>query len=567
MRQTRTEQGAVAVLVALLSIVLFAVAALAVDLSNAFVRKRDVQGQADFAALAGAAELGGQQSGTVPSPVVDAVRDSLNANLPQDDKGQTATISAQLTDGDLANGEVQFANGGLQVVGPPAQVDYSFARVLGFDKTNVNANATVGLFSLGTAMPMYAIDGCDWSNQTITDPAAGAAAPIPPLAFDSDTNDTQLEGLLPAEVTLGASGVTATLSGKKFQDTTQIGFFRAENTDPTAIVPLTSFTPAPPATINNGSLTFEIPTSVTTVEEVWYVRVYNAGGVDKWSARSEAQRLRVGEAVLECDSGSSDGNFGTIKLPRIDPGADSSWLPVNISDGLEEPLSLAIHTTFSADGLCSDGVNGAVVSEKPNLRKGTNCVDTDTGLPAQVATEGLITGYSNTYPGRLRADSSSTSVRGGCAPDDSTNPRTVSMTSNPRINNDVLTCFLTDGTTSLADIAHEGYSGGPVLSPDIYKSPRFFWQPVLKVEPTSGGSNKYSIIDFRAAFLTDELVSSSTVRGIDTASADNGVVVTGNKVTQLKVVFFSTDALPADDNGQVVTPYLGVGPKILRLID
>ena len=29
-------------------------------------------------------------------------------------------------------------------------------------------------------------------------------------------------------------------------------------------------------------------------------------------------------------------------------------------------------------------------------------------------------------------------------------------------------------------------------------------QPVLDVEPTSGGSTRYSIVDFRPAFLTDE---------------------------------------------------------------
>jgi uncharacterized membrane protein len=52
--EDRTEHGAVAVFVALLSVVLMSAAALGVDLGQAYVAKREVQNQADLAALAGA---------------------------------------------------------------------------------------------------------------------------------------------------------------------------------------------------------------------------------------------------------------------------------------------------------------------------------------------------------------------------------------------------------------------------------------------------------------------------------------------------------------------------------
>jgi hypothetical protein len=575
------EQGAVAVLVALLSIVLFSTAALVVDLSNAFVRKRDVQRQADFAALAGGAELGNQTSGTVPPVVVDAVRDQLNGpgemNLPQDDSGKTAVTSVQLTDGDLDNGEVRFANGGLQVIAPRVQVNYGFAAVMGQEPSvRVSQNATVGVFSPGTGvMPVYAVSGCDYGNQTITDPASGLVTdpPIPTLAYDTDTNATELSSATPSEVAKDASGVSMTLSGKNFKDATKVGFFRGDDPDPTLVIEQNAFTDPSPlpaggySKSGNGSMSFVIPDAVTAVETAWYVRVYEAGTVKKWSKRQEAIPLRVGEAVLECTAGSTDGNFGTLKLPRLNPTADSTWIPVNIADGLESPLSLAIHNTPAADGKCTGGLNGAIVSIKPNLEPGTNCVDTDTGLAANVATAGLVTGVPG-YPGRLEATSSSTSEGGGCAAGGGTGTRTVTV--NPKsysINNDVLTCFLTDGTTSLADITSPGYSGGPVLSPDIYSSPRFFWQPVLKTDPANGGSGYYSIVDFRPAFLTDEAVSSSAIRGSNTATTENGLKVENNAVKQMKVVFFNADALSADDSGVVVTPYLGVGPKILRLID
>lgn len=131
----------------------------------------------------------------------------------------------------------------------------------------------------------------------------------------------------------------------------------------------------------------------------------------------------------------------------------------------------------------------------------------------------------------------------------------------------MLTCFLTDGVTSLATIASPSYSGGAKLSADIYESPRFYWQPVLAVEPSTGGSNRYSITDFRPAFITDELVLPTTLRGTHTASTNNGLLIEGNQIKQMKVVFFNAKALPADDTGQVLTPFLGVGPRILRLID
>ena len=49
---------------------------------------------------------------------------------------------------------------------------------------------------------------------------------------------------------------------------------------------------------------------------------------DKWSARSEAQPLSVGDAPYECVSGSAEGNFGTLKMPRStnDSAGADGWI-------------------------------------------------------------------------------------------------------------------------------------------------------------------------------------------------------------------------------------------------
>src|SRR5215216_3195884 len=49
--RTRSERGAIAIVVGLLATTLFGVAAMAVDLGNAWSRKREVQKQVDVSAL------------------------------------------------------------------------------------------------------------------------------------------------------------------------------------------------------------------------------------------------------------------------------------------------------------------------------------------------------------------------------------------------------------------------------------------------------------------------------------------------------------------------------------
>ena len=123
-RKARDERGAYALLTAILAILLVSIAALAVDIGNAVARQSDVQGQADFAALAAGSQLSGN-SGTIPTAVLDAARDSMNENQPVNRFGACISTTkscvqsiAQLTNGNLTDGEVRWANGGLQVITP-----------------------------------------------------------------------------------------------------------------------------------------------------------------------------------------------------------------------------------------------------------------------------------------------------------------------------------------------------------------------------------------------------------------------------------------------------------------
>lgn len=547
----RDERGAYAVLYALFSVLLFGVAALGVDLGNAISRKSDIQGQADFAALAGGAKLTSAFPTSVPIQVADSVADSLNVNEAGDRECDPCVTGTNLLDGSLANGEIQLTAKGMRVVVPPERVDYGFARVL--DQTNVGytdlqTSATVQIFSPGSgAMPMYAAAGCDFGLQTLTDPATGhVSSTHGNLAAGDDASDARVTVLSPDQVALNASPSPAfSVFGTDFaiakkgqkpaRKVTRVGFFLNDGST------LVS-SPVDAATAGATQVSIaSIPAGVVSVEAVWWVRVWleevdDTGavtGVGAWSPEDDAEPLRVGSAQLECEAGSSDGNFGTLRLPRTDvPTGDD--LGMNIATSFQAPLSLVVHQQAVSGGLCSDGVNGAVESDH-TLKPGTNCVGTDPGLAANAAAAGLIEGVGST-PGRLTAPTSE-----GCGSD-----VTVTLHRSYSINNDTLECFLTAGAT-VTSITSPTYSGPSVLREEIYTSPRFFWVPVLGPDPDRGTSDNYSIIDFRPAFLTT-------------------LVVDRGSIEQIKVVFFNWKALPARTDGAVQT-YFGVGPKILRLVD
>lgn len=595
-RRRRDERGAVAVLYAIVAVVLLAVAALAVDIGNTVSRKTNSQTQADFGALAAVPELSTTVSAgmTPPTAVIDAIVEGLNNNQPQDDEDScwttsppTCVVAADLTDGVLANGEVTYTDAGVRVTAPRARVDFGFANILGYDGTYVDADATVNVYSGGQrVMPMYGVDACSYGRQTLTDPANGQVTPvIPTLAHNSDTNNTELsaatllasDGSTISTVTLGSTGNKLRLTASKWDKSRYIGFFREDDPDPALVVRQGTFWLQGDATQtslapydSNPSKTVElnIPDGVAATEAVWWIRVFDGtDAAGTWSPTEEAIAIRVGGAVLECTAGSSDGNFGTLLFPRTDT-VDSNFLPYNIMNGLQPPLTPTVHQ-WAVDnptlaGPCSHGVDGAVESPKAPvaLRRGTNCVDTDTGLPANAATEGLVTG-SGGNPGMLRT----ANTRTGCDPSGSSSNRIEELNNvDYSFNNEVLTCYLTNSTTSLADIADRNYAGGAVLDKAIYDSPRFFWVPVLTDDPTSGGSGTYSIIDFRPAFITDEQATASAILGSHTATAENGLEFGSNDVTKISVFFFHIDALPNEGTESLID-FLGVGTPIVRLID
>ncbi len=369
----------------------------------------------------------------------------------------------------------------------------------------------------------------------------------------------------------------------RFDKAMRVGFFRSDDPSAAPIVVNRSDWLDPPAgttgspyTSNNGSVLVPVPTTVSAVDKLWYVRIYQVGtgsSADKWSARSEAQPLSVGDAPYECVSGASDGNFGTLKMPRStnNPSGGDGWISRNIALGLEPPLTL---TKFPdpAPWTCNGHPSAVVSTSRTDRKANTNCLDTDTGLTDGTATPGFITGYGSgsSYDGLLDTGASSEDPdgTGGCSPSGDTSPVSLGGRS---LNNDLLTCFLTDTTTSLGDVARRNYSGGVKFDPAIYSSPRFGWVPVFAQETASGGSNLYSIVNFRPTFITDQPMSATKTNSATNSTTENGLGATTSgsfKLHTIKVVFLNPKALPEGDAATPIGPLLDDDlPKVLRLID
>lgn len=591
MKQTKRSRGnhdgAVAITVAASALMLFGIAALAVDLGNGMARKRDVQSQSDLAALAAAGSLPGAKSATDASVV--AAAKYLNHNQPQSDGAscvatETCVTAAQLVDNNAANGEIYFESATrVRVIAPPARVQFGLANAIGFNNLSVRAEATAGIFSAGPpVMPVYAAYSCSWGPQSITAPASGGTAGTAPELYAPDeTNKSTLDprgnppsNPDPSRVDVNPAAGILTIRGDKLADVTKIGFFANGGSAPVEVAV---------ATASNSSVTVAYPIAgVTDAEGLWWIRVWGPGNganaPSSWSAVEASNGtlqtipFQVGDPYLRCAATSSDGNYGTLKLPRTDvnDSASGGWLPHNMALGLQDPLSLAIYPgSPSVTATCSPGDTAPTVysttTGNPTLKRLTNCVQTDPGLSSTSASAGLITGPLSGVPGRLAKPTTK-----DCDPDGGSEERDVVINGATgdktySINNDILTCFFVDSTSAtVGDVSKPTWTGDAVIKDDIFSSPRFFWQPVLKQVPTTG-SSEYKIIDMRPAFLTGE--SASSTKATPDLDAENGVKIVNKAVDELQVVFLNWRAIQQPDGGPVIDWLGGDLPKLVRLVN
>jgi hypothetical protein len=540
-RTRHDERGATVILFALLATVLLGIGALAVDIGHAYAKRSLEQTDVDLAVMAAAAKLdnGGACNQAVIDEAVKFLSKSENAVPAQ------YPIDLGGTPGDQ-DGYIHCDKWKVDLWAPSSRVDYSLAGVLpsapsGID-INAHAAAQIKAARAQATLPFFAVQGCDTGPQSIRNDS-GPQLQIPPLNPDSTAHNSIAFTITPDTAPPATSSMQITLNGSGFDAVDQVGFTGAAGPPYHYTVARSNFVSA-----SSTSITINVPAGVLAVEDAWYVRVFTNSG-SKWSKTEDAQRFTVGPPKLYCDA-SLEGNFGTIDLPRTD--TNSFTLQYNIIRGIQP--TLAIHP--SPNGQC-DGQPGSVESKTAPVN-GTNCLATEPGLKIAETNEGMITGKDG-LKGRLDADSTS-----NCSRDHNSN-RTADTIKGFHINDDVLTCFITNGA-SIQNLVDGDSVGTQALSADIYNSPRFFWVPVLDTDPSTG-KKSWPIVDFRPGFITDQSLS-ATRAGPGTISALNGLVADPNGIAEVKVVLFDEKALPefAPTVGGE-SDYTGSGPKALVLVE
>jgi hypothetical protein len=609
-KRQKNESGAVAIIAAVSSLAIFGIAAMAVDLGNAFARARDVQAQADFAALGAGRHLpvtaadratGAAYSTMSPSAqaAIDEVVAYLNANQPLDEDGKSCpgdprcVTAAGLTDGVTANGEVTFPSvSKMQVLTPPALVRFGLAQVLGVSSTDLIKDATVGLGSPGKTLPFYIGESCAYGSQQIQDPASGHNASTTPTLIPASSatyklNNFQYDDGTDAYTTEAGTGDPVTLH---ITTTTNNGFllvdaigFTQDVSEGGTHVEIDNSAGTLFTILDGKNITFSVPAEVLDTSGVWYVRVHRPGG--GWSAANNNKQLPIivigsgelGSSSATCGDDLS-GNFGSLRLSR-DDAVNADWLAMNIALGLQHGLTSFPGGPTPCDTAAAEAAGAVLDSGTPDPALIVNCLMTDPGLVSP-ATKGMITGINGNIgllavPGNVAGHPHSTTL----SPAGNSDNRFINFTGKGSyyINNDALTAFFLNNSVTVGNVTQQSDLSATIpaiamhaVSGDIFASPRFFWIPVLSYDAAHGHSTGYPIVRFQPAFITGQPTTATrtTPDPLGVAMPENGLVVDKNSVESFQVVLIDPDALPEsyEAHGSVL-PWLGAGTKIIQLID
>lgn len=409
---------------------------------------------------------------------------------------------------------------------------------------------------------------------TVGDLSADAVLWLSPGAVDLDaTPDLDIvNGSAAISIT---STDTVEITGEGFSNAglgMEVGFVRGAAPHPTIFVPAADVKIEKYKTPKRDAIeNVVVPTEVvSTADSEWYIQVRiidSAGNPGQWSFAEDKKN----EAILSISSSADPadecgervtGDFGLLNSPRADTNQLQERLDLNIAIGIDHGLQefpdaeLAfVDITLKDNCRVTPGtpVTGGILDEDATVASGgvPNCLEINNGNKVDATTDGLITGGTKPFNFDGRLDKPSSEL---C-------PRPLRSVLGTSINNDVLTCFLDEGTLQSAiDGTTDTFLG------EIVSSPRFMFVPVLwaTVNPQNGF---YPIERFVGAYITEQDISTPHTSTTGSNDPVNGVPVGSTKVQGINVIPFELDRLPeqVDFDGDVID-YIGSGPKVVRLI-
>ena len=521
----------------------------------------------------------------------------------------------------LNSGSVTFPKATqIKEIAPPARVDYGFGRLAGVTGKTVQKMAIAQASSPGTMVPIGLSLPCLLSaagtvpnggdavtsilpiNYVTPGPLSpsGSTTTVWPSSYISTSASRPVLSTVntsPTPVVSGSPPASFTLTGSSWGtlSAVQVYFHKGPDTGTPAAAASLNL-PVLDAVTGTATVTGVLPSVVMQNPGTWEVKVgaQSLLGTTEWS---DPLSLDVTAAA---GSPQAIGCGRLLDSPRAGATDRASALTQNLQQGLDHPLVQHPNlVSVTAPNLTPDGAVTAAsdptsmftcsgtapdVLDVPNPGGTPNCVrlqGTDSWVGTSF-TDGMLGPESGGVAGRLVCTSAwpcngpTTTVRGVQISDDTFDQFVLDSSA---LHNDLFFGLSTYITNGLPVITPQN-----ALSPDIYQSHRFMWVPVMSnpANPTPGSD--YPNLTFRPIFITqnspsgwtpydqlfDELSSLMSSLGISSSDVQHGLVMSpdGQSLEAMRFMTIEPASLPLveDDYNGPTTDYVGVGPKLARLV-
>lgn len=632
--RSHDERGAVAVISALVAVVLLLVGALVIDLGMTWAVRGRLQQQADKAALLAAkSALPATDSASklkaakyvawyIACNVVPGQK-QLDPGIPScpSGTGPQSTSIATYAQTLLTNGAVSFPKSSqVKVIAPSARIEYGFGKVAGVNGRTESKMAIAQVASPGQLVPAGLSVPCLLSaagtvpnagdaltrilpvNYITPGPLTGTpATTVWPASYATATSNAPVLSSVsttPSPVVAGSTPASFTLTGSNWGSllsSVQVYFHKGPDTG-TPVAAASLNLPVVDALTGTATVTGVLPSAVMQNAGTWEVKI---SAQDPLGNRLWSNSMTL-DVTLAAGSPQAEGCGRLLDSPRPGATTTTSALQQNFQLGIDHPIvqhpnlvniTLPSLTPDQAVTAASDPTNVFTCTGSPPdvldvaSPSGTpNCVRVAGNDPsvATAFTEGMLGAESGGVAGRLVCSSThpctgpTATVRGVTINDDTFDQ----FVTNPTLLNNALFYGLSTYVTNGIPIVTPDNG----LSPDIYKSHRFMWVPVMSspLTPTSGSD--YPVLTFRPVFITqnapsgwtpydmlwDQLSSAMSSLGLSQGNVQHGLLMSADGQTLLGMRFMTMEpaSLPlvSDTYDGPTTDYLGVGPKLVKLV-
>lgn len=519
----------------------------------------------------------------------------------------------------------------VKVITPRARVDFGFGRVAGKTGTTQRRQATAKVTSPGMLSPMAlsldcllnaganVVGGAGLPFGYISTTHQGSGSPTVSTTWQSGldyANDPQLNGISPGRMTQQLLGTmpTVQVSGSRWPTLTSNQRYRIVFRQGSG---LTATTQEVGGSLvldagNNprrvGHIPVVVPALVAATTGTWQVKVV----VENVVAGIPGTRVYSSDtSTFDVDAIASATPVSCGRLLKSPRGGTQA--NINFVHNLQEGIDHLLDQYPSLVSLGSS-INQLTYAQLTSLLGVTECKGTDVkdtnGVQPGNTPVCVVTNMSNAYeagftPGMIGSDG-----RLACTTSHPCRPGKSFTFNGVTLNNDRFTDFVSNPSllTSSTFFNLDSYldTGLPVVTPrsnlsrEIYNSHRFMWVAVISTAGAVSAvqAGDYPIVTFRPIFITQATALDGSLPLLDTGllsplipglpsalslvdttmrtllqpglSDQNGLLVdSSGRLSAVRFMTITPNALPAvpADYSGPEAEYLGVGPRIIRLVE